>query len=80
MIMWLRLGGALLVTLAALGCLDYFGIWSALSGRSPEEAPETAHRTRELFWFMIFVLVMATALLAAARRWAGYLGLGRRAH
>jgi F0F1-type ATP synthase membrane subunit c/vacuolar-type H+-ATPase subunit K len=77
--MWLRLGGALLVTLAALGCLDYFGIWSALSGRSAEDAPQTAHRTRELFWLMIFWVVMATALLAAARRWAGYLRIGKRA-
>jgi hypothetical protein len=73
MIMWLRLAAALLVTLAALGCLDYFGAWQALSGRSSDAAPETAHRTRELFWFMIFMLVMATALLAAMRRWAGYL-------
>jgi hypothetical protein len=73
MIMWLRLAAALLVTLAALGCLDYFGVWQALSGRSSDTAPETAHRTRELFWFMIFMLVMATALLAAMRRWAGYL-------
>jgi hypothetical protein len=76
--MWLRLGGALLVTLAALGCLDYFGGWSLLGGRSPEDAPATAHRTRQLFWFVIFALVMATALLAAARRWVGYLGLLRR--
>jgi F0F1-type ATP synthase membrane subunit c/vacuolar-type H+-ATPase subunit K len=80
MIMWLRLGGALLVTLAALGCLDYFGVWSILGGRSGEDAPETAHRTRELFWLMIFWVVMATALLAAARRWTSYLRIGRRAY
>jgi hypothetical protein len=29
--------------------------------------------SRDLFWFGIFALVMATALLAAARRGAGYL-------
>lgn len=75
MVMWLRLAGALLVTLAALGCLDYFGVWQALGGRTAEDAPETAHRTRELFWLMIFVAVMATAFLAAARRWTSHLRL-----
>ena len=33
MIMWLRLGGALLVTLAVIACLEYFGVGSLLSGR-----------------------------------------------
>jgi hypothetical protein len=70
MMIWLRLAGALLVAVAALGFLDYFGVWHALGDRSAEDAPEAAHRSRELFWFMIFLAVMATAVLAAARRWA----------
>jgi len=72
--MWLRLAGALLVTLAAIGALEYFGVSRLLGGRSPDEVQEAANgRTRELFWLMIFFVVMATSLLAAARRWAGQL-------
>jgi hypothetical protein len=72
--MWLRLAGALLVTLAAIGAFEYFGVSRLLGGRSPDEVQEAAHgRTRELFWLMIFFVVMATSLLAAARRWAGQL-------
>ena len=74
MIMWLRLVGALVVTLAAIGALEYFGVSRLLGGRSPDEVQEAAHgRTREIFWLMIFFVVMATSLLAAARRWAGQL-------
>jgi hypothetical protein len=72
MIMWLRLAGALVVTLAAIGALEYFGVSTLLGGRS-NEVQEAAHtRARELFWLMIFFVVMATSLLAAARRWAGH--------
>lgn len=74
--MWLRLIAGLLVSLAALGFLDYFGILAALTGRSAEDAPENAHRARELFWFAIFLAVMVTALWAALRRWAGLLRRG----
>jgi hypothetical protein len=70
MIMWFRLAGALAVTLAALGALDH---WGFLGARSADESQAAAHRSRELFWFLIFLVVMATALLAAARRWADQL-------
>ena len=73
MIMWLRLAGALLVTLAAIGALEYFGVSRLLGGRTPDEAPSAAGRAGELFWLLIFFVVMATSLLAAARRWAGQL-------
>ncbi|WP_394763782.1 hypothetical protein [Phenylobacterium sp.] len=74
MIMWLRLAGALIVTLAAIGALEFFGVSRLVGGRSPNEVQEAANgRTRELFWLLIFVVVMATSLLAAARRWAGQL-------
>ncbi|MFL5295934.1 MAG: hypothetical protein ACJ798_06080 [Phenylobacterium sp.] len=73
MVMWLRLAGALLVTLAAIGALEYFGIGRLLGGRSADDASPAAHaRAQELFWLMIFFVVMATSLLAAARRWAGH--------
>lgn len=71
--MWLRLAGALLVTLAAIGALEYFGVSRMLGGRAPDDAPEAAGHTRELFWLLIFFVVMATSLLAAGRRWAGHL-------
>jgi hypothetical protein len=71
--MWLRLAGALLVTLAAIGALEYFGVSRLLGGRSPDEAPAAAGKSRELFWLAIFFVVMATSLLAAARRVAGRL-------
>jgi len=72
--MWLRLAGALLVTLAAIGALEYFGVSRVLGGRTPDEVGEaTRGRAGELFWLMIFFVVMATSLLAAARRWAGHL-------
>lgn len=71
--MWLRLAGALVVTLGAIGALEYFGVSTLLGGRSANEVQEAAHtRARELFWLMIFFVVMATSLLAAARRWAGH--------
>jgi hypothetical protein len=73
MIMWLRLAGALLVTLAAIGALEYFGVSRLLGGRTADDAsPAAQERARELFWLMIFFVVMATSLLAAARRWAGH--------
>jgi hypothetical protein len=73
MLMWLRLAGALVVTLGAIGALEYFGVSTLLGGRSANEVQEAAHtRARELFWLMIFFVVMATSLLAAARRWAGH--------
>jgi hypothetical protein len=72
--MWLRLGGALLVTLAALGILERLGAGNSLVGRAPGEVQDAAHgRPREVFWFMIFAVVMATSLLAAARRGAEHL-------
>ena len=74
MIMWLRLAGALVVTLAAIGALEYFGVSRMLGGRTPEDAPAAAYApAREIFWVMIFFVVMATSLLAAGRRWAGQL-------
>ncbi|WP_293366437.1 hypothetical protein [Phenylobacterium sp.] len=72
--MWLRLAGALLVTLCAIGALEYFGVSRLLGGRAPDDAPAAAYApAREMFWIMIFFVVMATSLLAAARRWAGHL-------
>jgi hypothetical protein len=71
--MWLRLAGALLVTLAAIGALEFFGVSRLLGGRSPDEAPAAAGPSRELFWLAIFFVVMATSLLAAARRVVGRL-------
>jgi hypothetical protein len=69
--MWLRLAGALLVTLCAIGALEYFGVSRLLGGRAPDDAPAAAYApAREMFWVMIFFVVMATSLLAAARRWA----------
>jgi len=74
LVMWFRLAGALLVTLAAIGALEYFGVSRVLGGRSPDEFGDAARgRTGEIFWLMIFFVVMATSLLAAARRWAGHL-------
>jgi hypothetical protein len=76
MIMWIRVLGALALTWAALGCLDYFGVTALLGGRSGDDAvhnPAQQAWTRDVFWFGIFAIVMATALLAAARRGAGHL-------
>ena len=74
MVMWLRLGGALLVTVAVLGCLEYFGVSSLLGGRSADEVQHDAQsRARELFWFAIFGVVMVMSVVAAVRRWSGQL-------
>ena len=81
MIMWVRVVSALAFTWAMLGCLDYFGISALLGGRSGDDMQDHAQQTwsRDLFWVAIFWVVMATALLAAARRggarlrrWAGW--------
>ncbi len=71
--MWLRLAGALLVTLAAIGAWEIFGVSRMLGGRNPDDARSAAYGRGELFWLLIFLVVMATSLLAAARRWAGHL-------
>jgi hypothetical protein len=71
MVMWFRLAGVVAVTLAAFGALDYWGAF--IGGRTVEETQEATHRAREVFWFLIFLLVMATAVLAAARRWTDHL-------
>ena len=74
MIMWFRLAAALVVTLVVLGALDYFGVGSLLGGRSGDDVSPNAlahGRMREIFWFLIFAVVMATSLLAAVRRWTG---------
>jgi hypothetical protein len=74
MVMWLRLGGALLVTLAVMACLEYSGVGSLLSGRSADEVQHDAqNRARELFWLMIFGVVMTMSVVAAVRRWTGQL-------
>lgn len=71
MLMWTRVIGALALTWAALGCLDYFGVTALLGGRSGDDAVHheaQATWSRDLFWFGIFAIVMLTAVLAAARR------------
>jgi hypothetical protein len=74
MVMWLRLGGALLITIAVLACLEYFGVSSLLGGRSADEVQHDAEaRAREFFWFMIFGVVMFMSVVAALRRWSGQL-------
>ena len=75
MIMWFRVAGALALTWAAVGCLDYFGVIAFLGGRSGNDMHNPIQQTwaRDLFWFAIFAVVMATALLAAARRGAASL-------
>jgi len=73
MIMWVRVVGALVLTWAALGCLDYLGVTALLGGRSGDDVPNPVQQqtwARDLFWFAIFAVVMATSLLAAARRGA----------
>jgi hypothetical protein len=75
MIMWLRLGGALLITILVMAALEYFGVSSLLGGRSADEVhqPEAQARLRELFWFGIFAVVMTMSVVAALRRWSGQL-------
>jgi len=76
MIMWFRVAGALALTWAALGCLDYFGVTALLGGRSGDDVHNPVQQqtwARDLFWFAIFAVVMATSLLAAARRGAMHL-------
>lgn len=70
MVMWLRLGGALLITVVVLACLEYFGVSSLLGGRSADEMQHDAQaRARELFWLAIFAVVMTMSVVAALRRW-----------
>jgi hypothetical protein len=71
MVMWLRLGGALLITIAVLAALEYFGVSSLLGGRSGEVQHDAEARAREVFWFVIFGVVMFMSVVAALRRWSG---------
>ena len=79
MAMWIRLLGALLVTLAAIGLLERFGISDVFANRASGDVQDAAHgRPREIFWFLLFAVVMATSLLAAARRSVEHLQRARR--
>ena len=71
--MWLRLAGAVLVTLCAIGALEYFGVSRILGGRTPDDAQGSYAPAKEIFWVAIFFVVWATSLLAAVRRWGGHL-------
>jgi hypothetical protein len=76
MLMWMRVAGALALTWVALGCLDYLGVTAFAGGRSGEDAVHHGMQqtwARDLFWFAIFAVVMATAVLAAARRGVAHL-------
>lgn len=74
MVMWLRLGGALLITLLVLACLEYFGVSAILGGRAAEDMQHDAQsRLRELFWLTIFAVVMTMSVVAAIRRWKAQL-------
>lgn len=74
MAMWLRLGGALVVTLVVIALIEVFGAGPAIGERTAGDVQNAAHgRPREVFWFLIFSAVMATSLLAAARRGARHL-------
>jgi purine-cytosine permease-like protein len=74
MAMWLRLGGALLITLLVLACLEYFGFSTLLGGRAADDVQHDAQsRLRELFWLAIFAVVMTMSVVAAVRRWTAQL-------
>jgi hypothetical protein len=74
MSMWLRLGGALLITLLVMAALEYFGVSSILGGRVGDDAQhDLESRLRELFWFGVFAFVMTMSVVAAVRRWSGHL-------
>jgi hypothetical protein len=74
MTMWLRLGGALLITILVMAALEYFGVSSLLGGRSAEDAQhDLDNRLSELFWLAMFTVVMVMSLVAAVRRWTGHL-------
>ncbi|CAN7604490.1 hypothetical protein LJR225_004574 [Phenylobacterium sp. LjRoot225] len=67
--MWLRLGGALLITFLVLACLEYFGVSAMLGGRAADDVQhDVESRLRELFWLAIFALVMTMSVVAALRR------------
>ena len=74
MTMWLRLGGALLITLLVMAALEYFGVSSIIGGRSADEAQHDLDgKLGQGFWFFMFGLVMFMSMVAAVRRWTGHL-------
>jgi purine-cytosine permease-like protein len=74
MAMWVRLGGALLITLLVLACLEYFGVSAMLGGRAADDVQhDVESRLRELFWLAIFSVVMVMSVVAAVRRWTALL-------
>ena len=73
MLIWLRFGIALAVGLVLLTVIDALGLWALFSSARPDDADAAPGRNGEFVWLMIFLLVMATSLLAAARRGAGHL-------
>jgi hypothetical protein len=74
MTMWLRLGGALLITLLVMAALEYFGVSSIIGGRSAEDAqPDLDGKLGQAFWFAMFGIVMLMSFVAAVRRWIGHL-------
>ena len=73
MLIWLRWTIALGAGLLLLTVLDALGLWAYFNAPRPDDAEAAPAPSGEFLWLAIFLLVMATALLAAARRGAGYL-------
>ena len=68
--MWLRLGGAMAVTVALMLILDQL--------RPGAHSGGAAMRLRGLFWLAIFAVVMVMSVVAAARRQAAKLRRAER--
>ena len=77
MAMWLRLAGAVLVTVLIVAALDAVGLRSGWGVRSVDEPHDDLQsRLREAFWFAVCAFVMFMSVVAALRRWSG---MARRA-
>jgi hypothetical protein len=73
MLIWLRLALGLAAGLVLLTVLDALGLWALFNAPRPDDADAAHRQSGEFLWSAIFLLVMATALLAAARRGASRL-------
>ena len=72
MAMWLRLAGAVLVTVLIVSALDALGLRLGWGVRSFEEVQDDLQsRLRDAFWFAVCAFVMFMSVVAALRRWSG---------
>jgi hypothetical protein len=70
---WFRVVAFAILALSVVALLGVVGAGAVIGDQYADDVQGAAHeRPREIFWFLLFTVVMATSLLAAVRRLADH--------